>query len=181
MENLKRQVKGLKNNQKVLSKLVKHLIETCALIEKRIEYQVSATKAEDLKNCIGKNEKAIKDLEEKLETLKDEENEVQSKVATIKLKKCFFFDTGYCKMGNECRFYHLYNNCETFEKDGICPIFDCKDRHPKDCRYWKNDICYRGNMCVYRHKNKKVMDEIEKKRNLRTKCERCKKNVDYCY
>ena len=36
-------------------------------------------------------------------------------------------------------------------------------------------------MCVYRHKNKKVIDEIEKKRNLQTKCERCKKNVDYCY
>ena len=67
-------------------------------------------------------------------------------------RKCKFFNSGFCKRREDCRFEHPESLCETFQGNVKCPSFrTCPHRHPKVCRDWKVGKCFRGEICLYLH------------------------------
>ena len=73
------------------------------------------------------------------------------------VKRCRYDNGGYCKYQNRCKFKHFQTVCEMFLKDGKCEDKNCDNRHPKICRYWRDDKeCVRNEHCKYLHKNSTV-------------------------
>ena len=59
-------------------------------------------------------------------------------------KTCKFYNTGFCKYSDACRFRHAKENCS-----GKCDKRICEKRHPKPCKFGKG--CKRGQTCCYNH------------------------------
>ena len=59
-------------------------------------------------------------------------------------KTCKFYNTGFCKYSDACRFRHARENCL-----GKCDKRICEKRHPKPCKYGNG--CKRGQTCCYNH------------------------------
>ena len=76
-------------------------------------------------------------------------------------KKCKFFNTGFCKNRENCRFQHPVNLCEENLETGKCSNFKtCKLRNPRECRYFNSDrSCFHGESCTYLHKEKCPLNE----------------------
>ena len=87
-------------------------------------------------------------------------------------KKCRYFNRGFCKYGQKCRFYHPRQVCNEFLLEGICRQHKCPQRHPRHCRYWttRQEGCNRGDFCQYLHVHEKRYsgEEIEKPQTLFT-------------
>ena len=174
MEVLKRQVRHMNKSHDVLTKVVKNLLDSVVIVEKKLEDSAFTKKCQndhtnDIEKLMDDNSEAIRKINERISELKQEEDSFKSQI-----KKCYYHDKGFCKNQIECKFFHSQRVCEYFESEGICPKLNCKDRHPKICRYWKRiDSCYRGQNCLYRHnyiaKNKVVAEGKE--------CDRCKKTA----
>ena len=76
---------------------------------------------------------------------------------------CKYFQSGYCKFGNNCRSIHNTEICQS----GHCDRNFCERRHPKSCHYFqRNGYCKFGEFCQYSHnddKDKGKLIEIENK------------------
>ena len=59
-------------------------------------------------------------------------------------KTCKFYNTGFCKYSDACRFRHAKENCL-----GECDKRICEKRHPKPCKFGNG--CKRGQTCCYNH------------------------------
>ena len=72
--------------------------------------------------------------------------------------KCKFFNSGFCKFTNKCKFIHPKSNCQ----NESCKSKGCQLRHPKPCRY--NDKCRRQTTCLYKHNSdeKNVICQLNK-------------------
>ena len=46
------------------------------------------------------------------------------------VRKCRYYNRGYCKFKENCHYLHSSSVCDTFLKDGIYRKTDCKERHP---------------------------------------------------
>ena len=77
------------------------------------------------------------------------------------LRKCRYYNRGYFKFKENCNFFHSTSVCDTFLRDGICQEEGCRQRHPKDCRYWtrNTDGCSRKEKCDYLHNNLKKFSD----------------------
>ena len=91
--------------------------------------------------------------------------------------RCKFYNCGFCKFGDKCRFAHFPTIClKTKWK-----IKTCRNRHPKYCKY--KEECRRRTTCLYRHvqiknnpdHNKLLEDENE---SLRTQIKEMKDKLD---
>ena len=60
---------------------------------------------------------------------------------------CLFNKFGYCKFGERCRKHHIYKICE----ESSCEIFSCRQRHPKDCRYFRKFGRCKFSPCAFNH------------------------------
>ena len=69
-------------------------------------------------------------------------------------KKCKFFNRGFCKYSNKCRFGHPLDVCKDYLRDYKCERKECCDRHPKRCKWDINGDCRRGSECLYLHIDK---------------------------
>ena len=193
-QELKRQISQLKKKQVTSDKIIQNVLERLAAMEqtaiRNVENQKESKEAYEgeIKRSILENNEEIRKLNEKIELLEEEEEQIVQKECTNILKRCSFFNKGYCRSGNECVFYHPEKICHTFKEQGVCPKFNCRDRHPKTCRYWKSGWCERGLSCLYSHNvlNNVAGDET----NL--KCDRCRNKtaisyfcefckMDFCY
>ena len=69
------------------------------------------------------------------------------------LKKCRYYNRGFCKYEGKCKFYHPEIVCEEYLQDGLCRQRKCEKRHPRHCRFWttKPEGCRRGETCRYLH------------------------------
>ena len=77
----------------------------------------------------------------------------------MSLKVCLFNKFGYCKFGPTCFKNHVETECE---KDH-CEIRSCPLRHPKICRYFRDQgYCKFGEFCRFKHfnENKIYIDKI---------------------
>ena len=75
-------------------------------------------------------------------------------------KKCRYYDRGYCKFQDGCSFVHPLTICQKFLQKEVkeqCNQRQCKDRHPKNCKYWsREEGCRRGEYCQYLHQQNKL-------------------------
>ena len=60
---------------------------------------------------------------------------------------CKYFDNGYCRFGNECKFWHSEENCSEIK----CGNIGCIKRHPKPCSYYKRKKCKFAEHCKFKH------------------------------
>ena len=90
----------------------------------------------------------IRNLETKIQLIERNKEAKNEKV----LKKCKYFNTGFCKSRGKCLFLHPESICEDYLDSGKCDNFrTCQRRHPKICRYWvKSGECFQS--CAYLHK-----------------------------
>ena len=65
------------------------------------------------------------------------------------LKKCRYYNGGYCKfLKTNCHYFHPEEQCEVIS----CDQKDCSKRHPKICKYHnKQSKCRFKDKCLYRH------------------------------
>ena len=61
--------------------------------------------------------------------------------------KCVFYNTGYCKQGDDCSKIHPKSNCE----DEDCFDDTCVKRHPNLCKFGRRCRYNRKNICLYLH------------------------------
>ena len=157
-----------------LSSLIKRISE-CEEERKSILLEVKT-----FKNTAGNTEaggvfgEKCESLETTLETLvvtirNCEKCEVQSEKKTT--RKCRYFNRGYCKYRERCRFYHSPNICKVYLEKGICRKNSCSDRHPRKCKYKEN--CPRYEQCQYLHVESEKVDEIDDVAGGEIPCDDC--------
>ena len=85
-------------------------------------------------------------------------------------RKCRYYNRGFCKFEQKCKFGHPKLVCEEYVQDGLCLEKKCPKRHPRHCRYWANtpEGCSRNENCQYLHVTTKRFCNIEKKQQLST-------------
>ena len=91
-------------------------------------------------------------------------------------RKCRYFNQGYCKKKNNCKYIHPTDDCEEDCSNSKCPL-----RHRIICL--NGDDCYYNglNECEFRHDN--IVQTIkanfkEQNRNLRMKIDELTKVID---
>ena len=129
--------------------------------------------------------KLIEDYENKISELKEEVNSDnfpekskyileglvnKDKIEYFKrnsIKKvCWYFNKGYCKKREYCKYNHETRDCIQHMEGQLCETTSCKLRHRSDCKYWKSGFCFRGIGCAYLYRNSfkvstSVGDEIQ--------------------
>jgi hypothetical protein len=186
--SLEQQVKALQRQMGGIAKLVKELKTTVENMQKEnkvsendeIQEIIDTQKVIDEiivanSDCIRRIEKEIKAITvEKGDTkvLHDVlEKEVEKDTKVTKVRKiCRYYNRGFCKYKNKCRFAHANKICKIYEETGTCGDNKCSDRHPKHCKWWESSRgCKREQECEYLHsENKKCVEEKH------FKCESCK-------
>ena len=81
-----------------------------------------------------------------------------------RIKKCNFFNRGFCSQGTSCKFEHPLEVCEQYEQEGICVRKKCMNRHLYSCRHYNsNSGCSRGELCSFSHRSRSrsILDEKE--------------------
>ena len=93
-------------------------------------------------------------------------------------KQCRFDNFGFCNQTDRCQFFHTNTICDLYQETGTCWRKNCRQRHPKACRYGRR--CYRGKSCRYFH----FSDPCERCNVFSQKifyCEFCSKNFcEHC-
>ena len=93
-------------------------------------------------------------LQNQLKSLKDEvtENDVRENEEGKGQVKCKYFNSGFCRMQENCIFSHKSLKICDAHKNGIkCRDNSCNERHPKVCRYFVRGSCFRNESCLYFH------------------------------
>ena len=129
--------------------------------ERRVILQEVKT-VKNAANNSGAGDAIFKNMCENLENFLEnvfvtvQENEKRretQKTRPIK-RKCRYYNRGFCKYGEKCKFYHSSDICSDYVEEGICHKSECVERHPKVCRYWTGNSngCRRdGSTCQYLH------------------------------
>ena len=104
------------------------------------------------------------------------------------MKKCRYYNRGFCKFSDKCIFVHPLEACNDYLEDGICRKEKCAQRHPRHCRYWTKhqEGCKRENLCQYLHAESKkfgsqvCVEEVDEpeKPSENTNCELTFENDD---
>ena len=66
---------------------------------------------------------------------------------------CNYYDNGYCRFKDKCKFHHFEDVCDKSKCDESC----CLKRHPIPCKYFRLKKCKFGENCLFSHK--KVLEE----------------------
>ena len=109
-------------------------------------------------------EKRLSELEEKLKgkgthdkssiIVEDLELKDQTKhLKTTSIKVCWYFNKGYCRKREYCKYKHEIRECSRNLEGQNCEAIICNLRHRSDCKYWKRGFCFRGKGCAYLHRN----------------------------
>jgi hypothetical protein len=109
-------------------------------------------------------EQDTQEKEEKLQWVIEMADKLRKiKKKDSKVKKCNFYNRGFCKEGFSCRFDHSESsNCETFSEQGTCCNKQCKKRHLYTCKYLITvGGCFRGEDCVFNHDVNVTENEIK--------------------
>ena len=100
-----------------------------------------------------RHEKLVNFVGEILEAIKQEELKRLENIRKSTQTRCRYFNKGFCREENRCKFLHPSEVCHEFEHSGRCYQGSrCTLRHPRKCRYWVRGDCWRLDACVYLHK-----------------------------
>ena len=88
-------------------------------------------------------EKEIINIESQLDT--DDENKIKRFKDAKKTRSniCRYYDRGYCKYRENCKFSHPSDICKKYQEGMECSRKVCSSRNPKHCKYWMKGGCHR--------------------------------------
>ena len=68
-------------------------------------------------------------------------------------KKCWYYESGFCRKGLACNWLHPVEICKSFSKYAQCPRGQgCPLRHPLTiCMRYMEGGCHNGDVCVMQH------------------------------
>ena len=171
---------------------LKEVIEKHNVIEESISANTKAVKRLDteIKSIVkdkNKKENNRKDIDEALRRLDGEILQIKkgakkvettndaSKVSDKNKKgiRCRYFNYGFCKYKEKCRFIHPKEVCKTYI-GGNCEESSCQKRHPRACKYYQGQTgCKRTEGCEFSHDA--LICEVEtKEKACNFKCAGCK-------
>ena len=111
---------------------------------------------------------------------------IETKEKRLEVKKCNFYNRGFCSKGLACTFSHPQELCERFESVGVCEVSRCRKRHLYSCRYLNSRSgCGRGESCHFSHrlvstfqdeKNENTVKSQEVTLNEEKNCEELRKS-----
>ena len=110
------------------------------------------TSKKELDDAINRLDKEIKLLKTcDKDTKSADELENKGKYKQKKFKKCKYYNVGYCKYNEKCRFIHPGKTCQNY-LEGKCNESDCPSRHPRACKWYQGAKgCRRIEICKYSH------------------------------
>ena len=81
-------------------------------------------------------DETLKNIDKEIKRIEERESIEENKIIAIDaakdvIKKCKFYNSGFCKAKSECIFYHAEKECDFYIKNGFCNIVECRQRHPK--------------------------------------------------
>ena len=127
---------------------------------KRIDKEIKGILRDRKKKVESKKEvdDEIKRLDSEIIKLKTENKKNKPREEVLKTgdekkidKKCRYFNAGYCKYKEKCRFTHPKEVCPN-HLSGNCHEKDCKLRHPKPCKWFNGGTgCRRNESCDFLH------------------------------
>ena len=121
-EKYKNDVKTILDKQKILDKAIADNSAAITKIDKEIL-----------------NSSKVKQKEIKKDTAKDKTSD---EAIVTKRKKCRYFDRGYCKYKDKCRYTHPKNICTEYLQSMKCESKECLWRHPRACKWFsRQDGC----------------------------------------
>ena len=122
---------------------------------------------------IAKLEKEKPKVDEPKEAL--ETNEDEGRVDET-IKKCRYYNKGYCKYEEKCKFAHPLQTCQKHLETLKCTVKECKDRHPKVCKWFTREVGCKRQHCDFLHDTPAGDDEKSKAhKESGYACEGCKK------
>ena len=168
------------------------VIEKHNVIEESISANTKAVKRLDteIKSIVqdkNKKENNKNDIDEALKRLDDEVLKIKkgankfettndtSKVSDKSKKeiRCRYFNYGFCKYKEKCRFIHQKEVCKTYV-GGKCEDISCLKRHPRACKYFQGQTgCRRKEACEFSHDELVCGVATQEKAN-HFKCAGCK-------
>ena len=69
------------------------------------------------------------------------------------MKVCWYFNKGYCRKREYCKYKHEIRDCSRHIEGQNCEATICYLRHRSDCKYWEHGFCFRGKGCAFLHRN----------------------------
>ena len=193
-KSLEEKVKTLQRQMGGFAKLLKDMKCSVENLEKKqhlkedsdIQEIVEAQQVIDA--IIVANSDAIKRIDKEIRDISANKivKEVQNDIIeernvdceNVKRKRCRYFNRGFCKYENKCRFSHPDKICNNYSESQMCKAKDCKDRHPKTCK-WIISIggCTRE-ACAYLHTKGEEKANANLDKIYVFKCEGCKHTWD---
>ena len=146
---LEEQVKTLQKHMGAILATVRDLKATVEALDKRTAVEENKEIKEILEaqkvidEVIVENSDAIKRIDREMKQIMDkkcdttnhdsdkDEEEPKDKVNKIQRRKCRYFDRGFCKFNNKCRFSHPDGICKDYSKTHKCEKKGCPESHPK--------------------------------------------------
>ena len=184
--SLELQVRALEKNMGLIVKAFKEFKVSMDALEKKVdkhqeeEIQELIKTQKMLNDIVVSNSEAIKSIDSEikmLEAAKVESKKEEDITKALKAKKCKYFDRGYCKYKFECKFVHHGEICKTYLEGKKCNDKNCKNRHPKVCKWWLRGECGRNN-CEYLHVTLVHDDDKQKDTHKYFPCHGCKNCYD---
>ena len=191
-ETLEEQVKTLQKHMGAIFRTLKDLKSSVQVLEKKLPQEENKEIKEIIETqkvineIIVANGDAIKRIDKELkkslrtnavakDTSAKDSVDVEEVVSEKKRKRCRYFNRGFCKYLNKCRFVHPLDICGDYLRDDKCERRECCDRHPKRCKWDNSDKgCRRGNECLYLHTTINETEEDKGSELKEYQCQGCK-------
>ena len=189
-KSLELQVQTLEKGMGTLVRAFKELKASVRALEDKMENKYNEEikeikeNQEMLGNLLEANSKAIKKVDNIILTMNNENPNADQKKPEEKnkpkkeLKRCKFFNSGYCKYKLECKFSHPKEVCKVYLEEGKCNQKQCKNRHPKVCKWLKRESGCKRADCDYLHVTLARDDEHRNKTHKSFPCAGCKNCYD---
>lgn len=118
---------------------------------------VEAIKVLDLIKVEGVQEEVLEPFVEVANKAAEAETTTKKEVKEKDLKRCKWWNRGYCREKEGCSFSHPAGDCQDHLQGG-CHTKGCRTlRHRKICKYFDSRTgCYRGENCEYLHVKKRT-------------------------
>ena len=102
----------------------------------------------------------------------DEGKEAEER--NLAIKKCRYFNRGYCKYKSRCKYFHPQQICQDHLETLDCELKGCKNRHPKVWKWFrKAGGCNREENLEFLHVTS-ACDEINAHKEIAYKCKSCR-------
>ena len=119
--NKKDEIESILEKQKLIDKAIAANTDAICKIDEELLDKGKRTKFDKDKVAQRKEENEVK--------------EISDKVKNKKIKKCRYYNRGYCKYKSKCRYNHPKGVCKDYLENQNCEKHDCCIRHLRHCKW----------------------------------------------